>query len=136
MAAWKFRFREAVMVTQLTNWTKYQVPLALALLVLAATPRFFARKIPSLQTRGPRPTTARGHNSGNPHGIPRGARDAVVTDKKGTTSTISVKRISRSTKTISSKLSQLFLRNDPSGPLNAQKHYMILFFEQFLHGGP
>src|SRR5260370_41290189 len=46
MVPWKFRFREAVMATQPTNWTKYQVPLALALLVLAATPSLLRAQNP------------------------------------------------------------------------------------------
>jgi len=78
------------MATQLTNWTKYQVPLALALLVLAATPSLLrARKIPSL----PKPEAPVQQQPVATTPVIRTESrvvlvDAVVTEKKELTSTI------------------------------------------------
>jgi len=97
------------MATQLTNWTKYQVPLGSPFWFSPLLPRFFARKIPSLPN--PRPPSQQQPVATTPV-IRTESRvvlvDAVVTDKKGTTSTSQSKEFSRSTKTIRSKLSPAF----------------------------
>src|SRR5882757_9934828 len=138
MARWKFRFREAIMATQLTNWTKYQVPLALAFLVLAATPS-------PLRSQNPEPAKpdvpAQQQSVATTPVIRTESRvvlvDAVVTDKKGNyVHDLTQKDFKVYEDNKEQAVTSFTFGNDPSGPVSAQKRYMILFFDNSSMAAP
>ena len=119
------------MATQPTNWTKHQVPLALALLVLAATPSLLRAQNPELAKpeapaqQQPVATTPVIRTESRVVLV-----DAVVTDKKGNyVHDLTQKDFKVYEDNKEQAVSSFSFGSDPSGPLNAQKHYMILFFD-------
>ena len=126
------------MATQLTNWTKYQVPLALAFLVLAATPSL-------LRAQNPEPAKPEAPVQQQPVATTPVIRtesrvvlvDAVVTDKKRNyVHDLSQKDFKVYEDNKEQAVTSFSFGNDPSGPLNAQKHYMILFFDNSSMASP
>jgi VWFA-related protein len=131
MVPLKFRFREAVMATQPVNWTKYQVLLALVLLGVSASPSL-------LRAQSPEPAKPEAPAQQQPIATAPVIRaesrvvlvDAVVTDKKGNyVHDLTQKDFKVYEDNKEQAVTSFSFGSDPSGPVSAQKHYMILFFD-------
>jgi len=119
------------MATQPTNWTKDKVRLALGLLVLAASPSL-------LRAQNPEPAKPEAAAQQQPVATTPVIRtesrvvlvDAVVTDKKGNyIHDLSQKDFKVYEDNKEQAVTSFSFGNDPTGPVSAQKHYMILFFD-------
>jgi VWFA-related protein len=131
MAPLKFRFREAVMATQPMNWTKYQALLALVFLAIPASPSI-------LRGQNPEPAKPEAPALQQPIATAQVIRaesrvvlvDAVVTDKKGNyVHDLTQKDFKVYEDSKEQAVTSFSFGSDPLGPVNAQKHYMILFFD-------
>jgi VWFA-related protein len=119
------------MTRQPMSGTKFQALLALGLLALCASP------IP-LCAQNPEPPKPEAQSQQQPVATSPVIRtesrvvlvDAVVTDKKGNyVHDLSQKDFKVYEDNKEQAVSSFSFGNDPSGPVNAQKHYMILFFD-------
>ncbi|HTA58671.1 MAG TPA: VWA domain-containing protein [Candidatus Baltobacteraceae bacterium] len=119
------------MTRQPMNGTKFQVPLALGLLAL------FASHSPAC-AQNPEPAKPEAQAQQQPVATTPVIRtesrvvlvDAVVTDKKGNyVHDLNQKDFKVYEDNKEQAVSSFSFGNDPSGPVNAQKHYMILFFD-------
>jgi VWFA-related protein len=119
------------MSTQPMNWTRHQVPLALALLALSASPAF-------LRAQNPEPPKPEAPAQQQPIATAPVIRaesrvvlvDAVVTDKKGNyIHDLTQKDFKVYEDNKEQAVTSFSFGSDPSGPVSAQKHYMILFFD-------
>jgi VWFA-related protein len=131
MGPWIFRFREAVMAMQPMNGTRVQVLLALGLLVLFAPPSLIC-------AQNPEPSKPEAQAQQQPMATSPVIRtesrvvlvDAVVTDKKGNyVHDLSQKDFKVYEDNKEQPVTSFSFGNDSAGPVNAQKHYMILFFD-------
>lgn len=119
------------MTRQPMNGTKFQVPLALGLLALFASPS-------TVVAQNPEPPKPEAQAQQQPMATSPVIRaesrvvlvDAVVTDKKGNyVHDLSQKDFKVYEDNKEQAVTSFSFGNDPSGPVNAQKHYMILFFD-------
>ena len=119
------------MAMQPMNGTKLQVLLALGLLALFASPS-------PVGAQNPEPAKPEGQTQQQPMATSPVIRtesrvvlvDAVVTDKKGNyVHDLSQKDFKVYEDNKEQAVTSFSFGNDPSGPVNAQKHYMILFFD-------
>jgi len=119
------------MSTQSVIWTKHQVLLAPALLALFAFP-------PLLRAQAPEPAKPEAPAQQQPIATAPVIRaesrvvlvDAVVTDKKGNyIHDLTQKDFKVYEDNKEQAVTSFSFGNNPSGPVNAQKHYMILFFD-------
>ncbi len=126
------------MATQPTNWTKHQVPLALAALVLAAAPAL-------VRAQNPEPAKPEAPAQQQPVATTPVIRtesrvvlvDAVVTDKKGNyVHGLTQKDFKVYEDNKEQAVTSFSFGNDPTGPVSAQKHYMILFFDNSSMAAP
>jgi VWFA-related protein len=131
MAPSKFRFREDVMATQPKNWTKPQVLLALGLFAVSAFPAL-------LRAQNSEPAKPDAPAQQQPVATSPVIRtesrvvlvDAVVTDKKGNyVHDLTQKDFKVYEDNKEQAVTSFSFGSDPSGPVSAQKHYMILFFD-------
>jgi VWFA-related protein len=135
MARSIFRFREAIMTTQplirTMNWTKHQVLLVPALLALFASPAL-------LRAQAPEPAKPEAPAQQQPIATAPVIRtesrvvlvDAVVTDKKGNyVHDLTQKDFKVFEDNKEQAVTSFSFGSNPSGPVNAQKHYMIFFFD-------
>jgi VWFA-related protein len=131
MAPLKFRFREAVMATRPMNWTNRQVLFALGLFAVSAFPA-------PLRAQNPEP--AKPEAAAQQQTILTGPVirtesrvvlvDAVVTDKRGNyVHDLTQKDFKVFEDNKEQAVTSFSFGSDTSGPVNAQKHYMILFFD-------
>ncbi len=118
------------MATQPTNWTRHHAPLALAALVLAAAPAL-------VRAQNPEPAKPEAPAQQQPVATTPVIRtesrvvlvDAVVTDKKGNyVHGLTQKDFKVYEDNKEQAVTSFSFGNDPTGPVSAQKHYMILFF--------
>jgi len=126
------------MATQPTNWTKHQVTLALAALVLTAAPAF-------VRAQNPEPAKPEAPAQQQPVATTPVIRtesrvvlvDAVVTDKKGNyVHGLTQKDFKVYEDNKEQAVTSFSFGNDPTGPVSAQKHYMILFFDNSSMAAP
>src|SRR5580704_2882701 len=119
------------MATQLTYWTKHQMLLALGLFVLAAFPS-------PLRAQNAEPAKPEAPAQQQPVATSPVIRtesrvvlvDAVVTDKKGNyVHALTQKDFKVYEDNKEQAVTSFSFGSDPSGPVSAQKHYMILFFD-------
>jgi VWFA-related protein len=138
MVPWKFRFREAVMAMQPMNGTRAQVLLMLGL--------FTATTFPSpLRAQNPEPAKPEAPAQQQPVATSPVIRtesrvvlvDAVVTDKKGNyVHDLTQKDFKVYEDNKEQTVTSFSFGSDPSGPVSAQKHYMILFFDNSSMAAP
>jgi VWFA-related protein len=126
------------MATQLTNWTKHQMLLALGLLVLPAFPS-------ALRAQNAEPAKPEAPAQQQPVATSPVIRtesrvvlvDAVVTDKKGNyVHALTQKDFKVYEDNKEQAVTSFSFGSDPSGPVSAQKHYMILFFDNSSMAAP
>jgi len=126
------------MATQPMNWAKPQVLLALALFALSASPA-------PLRAQNPEPAKPEAPAQQQPVATSPVIRtesrvvlvDAVVTDKKGNyVHDLSQKDFKVYEDNKEQAVSSFSFGSDPSGPVSAQKHYMILFFDNSSMAAP
>jgi VWFA-related protein len=126
------------MISQPMNGTKFQVLLALGLLALFASPS------PAC-AQNPEPAKPEAQAQQQPVATSPVIRtesrvvlvDAVVTDKKGNyVHNLSQKDFKVYEDNKEQAISSFSFGNDASGPVNAQKHYMILFFDNSSMASP
>ncbi|HET7107227.1 MAG TPA: VWA domain-containing protein, partial [Candidatus Acidoferrum sp.] len=126
------------MATQPMNGTKYQVLLALGLFAAAALPG-------SLRAQNGEPAKPEAPAQQQPMATSPVIRtesrvvlvDAVVTDKKGNyVHDLTQKDFKVYEDGKEQGVTSFSFGNDPSGPVNAQKHYMILFFDNSSMAAP
>src|SRR5882672_4396200 len=138
MEPWKFRFREAVMANQPMNGSKYQVLLALGLFAVAAIPS-------PLRAQNAEPAKPEAPAQQQPMATTPVIRtesrvvlvDAVVTDKKGNyVHDLTQKDFKVYEDNKEQAVTSFTFGNDPSGPVSAQKRYMILFFDNSSMAAP
>jgi VWFA-related protein len=138
MAPSKFRFREAVMATQPMNGMNSQVLLALALLVVSAFPS-------ALRAQNSEPAKPEAPAQQQPVATSPVIRtesrvvlvDAVVTDKKGNyVHGLTQKDFKVYEDNKEQAVTSFSFGSDSSGSVNAQKHYMILFFDNSSMAAP
>jgi VWFA-related protein len=138
MVPWKFRFREAVMATQPMNGTKFQVLLAFG---------FFAVTVFAAPLRAQTPEPAKPEAPAQQQPIATSSViraesrvvlvDAVVTDKKGNyVHDLTQKDFKVFEDNKEQAVTSFSFGNDSSGPVSAQKHYMILFFDNSSMAAP
>jgi VWFA-related protein len=138
MAPSKFRFREAVMATQPMNGMKSQVFFALALLAASASPS-------ALRAQNSEPAKPEAPAQQQPVATVPVIRtesrvvlvDAVVTDKKGNyVHNLTQKDFKVYEDNKEQAVTSFSFGSDSSGPVSAQKHYMILFFDNSSMAAP
>lgn len=126
------------MATQLTYWTKHQMLLALGLFVLAAFPS-------PLRAQNAEPAKPEAPAQQQPVATSPVIRtesrvvlvDAVVTDKKGNyVHALTQKDFKVYEDNKEQAVTSFSFGSDPSGPVSAQKHYMILFFDNSSMAAP
>ncbi len=126
------------MATQPTNWTRHHAPLALAALVLAAAPAL-------VRAQNPEPAKPEAPAQQQPVATTPVIRtesrvvlvDAVVTDKKGNyVHGLTQKDFKVYEDNKEQAVTSFSFGNDPTGPVSAQKHYMILFFDNSSMAAP
>lgn len=119
------------MTTQPMNWTKHQVLLAVGLLALSASPACVRA-----QSSEPAKPEAQAQQQPIPTSTVIRAEsrvvlvDAVVTDKKGNyVHDLAQKDFKVYEDNKEQAVTSFSFGSDPSAPVSAQKHYMILFFD-------
>src|ERR1700692_94238 len=131
MAPSTFRFREAIMATQPVIWMKHQLLLALALFALLLSPGL-------LRAQAPEPPKPEAPAQQQPIATAPVSRaesrvvlvDAVVTDKKGNyVHDLAQKDFKVYEDNKEQAVTSFSFGSDPLGPLNAQKRYIVLFFD-------
>jgi len=119
------------MATQPMNWTKHQVLLAIVSLAVSASPSL-------LRAQSPEPAKPEAPAQQQPIATAPVIRtesrvvlvDAVVTDKKGNyVHDLTQKDFKVYEDNKEQAVTSFSFGSDPSGPVSAQKHYMILFFD-------
>jgi len=126
------------MATQPTNWTKHQMLLALGLLVFPAFP--LALRAQNAEPAKPEAPAQQQPVATSPV-IRTESRvvlvDAVVTDKKGNyVHALTQKDFKVYEDNKEQAVTSFSFGSDPSGPVSAQKHYMILFFDNSSMAAP
>ncbi|HXH66721.1 MAG TPA: VWA domain-containing protein [Candidatus Limnocylindrales bacterium] len=126
------------MTTQPMNWKKIQVTLAIALMAVSAAPSLL-----SAQDSGAAKPDAQAPQQpvATAPVIRTESRvvlvDAVVTDKKGNyIHDLTQKDFKVYEDNKEQAVTSFSFGNDPSGPVSAQKHYMILFFDNASMAAP
>src|SRR5580700_9498716 len=126
------------MATQPTYWTKHQMLLALGLFVLPAFPS-------ALRAQNAEPAKPEAPAQQQPVATSPVIRaesrvvlvDAVVTDKKGNyIHALTQKDFKVYEDNKEQAVTSFSFGSDPSGPVSAQKHYMILFFDNSSMAAP